>query len=82
MTKQIRTQIGLAVASILCIMSLALPCLYGKWSDQWLRTQGSKYPALPGTLREAGQEIPLVYALYRSRFLEETAREVASGAVQ
>lgn len=82
MTKQIRTRIGLAAASVLCVVSLALPCLYGEWSNQWIQTQGSRRAAMPGTLSEAGQEIPLVYALYRNRFLEGTALEVASDATQ
>lgn len=76
------TRVFLWMASLLCIASLALPCFYIRWSNQWLQVKGRpRVDAFEGLSAE-GQENALAYALYRNRFLTgeaiETTADLAS----
>lgn len=76
------TRVFLWMASLLCIASLALPCFYIRWSDQWLQARGRPRADAFEGLSAEGQENALAYALYRNRFLAgkaiETTADLAS----
>lgn len=82
MKRHIAGRFGLAAAAVLCILSLSLPYCYGKGIDRYLRRNGSVWSVQPGTLSAAGQENPLVYALYRNRFLGNVGIETSSDVEQ
>lgn len=82
MRRHIAGRFGMVAASVLCILSLSLPYCYGKGSDRWLQENGRVWSVQPGTLSAEGQENPLVYALYRSRFLADTGIETSSDVGQ
>lgn len=69
-------RIVLAAVTLLCLLSLGLPLFYTRWSSRQLATRGALRPEQPGMLSEAGQEHPLVYALYRRRFAAQAAVEL------
>lgn len=81
MKKQRYIRIFLWTASLLCVASLALPCLYIRWSDQWLRAKGRPRAAASDGLSTEGQENALAYTLYRNRFLAGEAIETTSDLI-
>lgn len=81
MNRQRYIRIFLWTASLLCVASLALPCLYIRWSNQWLRAKGRPRAAASEGLSTEGQENALAYALYRNRFLAGKAIETTSDLV-
>lgn len=81
MNRQRYIRIFLWTASLLCVASLALPCLYIRWSNQWLRAKGRPRAAASERLSTEGQENALAYALYRNRFLAGKAIETTSDLI-
>lgn len=55
----------------MCLLLLALPAGYGRWSDTRLLHSVFARPQLEGVLDQQAQQIPVLYALYRKRYLEE-----------
>lgn len=68
--------IMLVAVILLCLLSLGLPLFYNHWSNIQLARQGTLRPEQPGMLSAEGQENPLVYALYRNRFVTQSALEL------
>ena len=75
-------QVLLAVVTCFCLLCLGLPLFYLRWSNTQLTDKGTVRPQQPGMLSKAGQEHPLVYALYRSRFAAQSALELPGDALQ
>lgn len=75
-------QVLLAVVTCFCLLCLGLPLFYLRWSNTQLTDKGTVRPQQPGMLSKAGQEHPLVYALYRSRFAAQSALELPGYALQ
>lgn len=70
-------RIFLAVVVLLCLLTLGLPIFYNSWSSIQLASRGTRRPEQPDMLSVAGQENPLVYALYRNRFVTQSSLEQA-----
>lgn len=80
MNRQKRTRWVLFFLSAVCLLSLGLPLLYGAGSNAWLQREGNRRPVPADALSARGQAVPLVYALYRSRFAASTTQETATDA--
>lgn len=69
--KQIRClrSVILGLLSMLCLASMALPAAYASWYDAQLLDADIARPAEDTQISEQAQQIPVVYALYRKRYL-------------
>ena len=59
----------LGLLSMLCLASMALPAAYAAWYDARLLDVDIARPVEDTQLSEQAQQIPVVYALYRKRYL-------------
>ena len=62
-------QITLLFLSILCLFSMALPWVFASWHDARLLETDIPRPVSVELPSEQAQEIPVLYALYRKRYL-------------
>lgn len=59
----------LVFLSLLCLSSMALPAVYAFWCNAHLVNMDIPRPIEEEQLSEEAQEIPVLYALYRKRYL-------------
>lgn len=60
---------ALIVLSLLCLLSMALPAAAASWQDAQLLKREIPRPVPAVLPSEQAQEIPVLYALYRKRYL-------------
>lgn len=77
--QQLWKALFLLLAGLCCGVLIFLPKMISKWSDQKLFGQEHLRPSVEGMLDEEGQSIPIVYALYQKRYLQQRYLKAAIG---